>query len=149
MTKRNGIVLVVIGVILLLLLKACPQKEQRTYSTEEIEVKTYADTAVYTIVDTQFVSIEKRINRAVQTAEKRKETAVQKIEVLKAKIIKIKTVEQQLIYDTVEVQVEPDSLMIYNVFEYAKDYGGETYIHRDTIQSRKVSREYVQKFIVK
>jgi len=149
MNKRNGIVLVVMGVILLLLLRACPQEKKKTYSTEEIEVKTYVDTAVYTIVDTQFVSIEKRINQAVRTAEERKETAVQKIEVLEAKLIEIKTVEQQLVYDTVEVQIEPDSLMIYNVFEYAKDYGDETYIHRDTIQSRKVSREYVQKFIVK
>jgi len=149
MNKRNGIVLVVMGVILLLLLRACPQEKKKTYSTEEIKIKTYVDTTVYTIVDTQFVSIEKRINQAVQTAEERKETAVQKIEVLEAKLIEVKTIEKQLVYDTVEVQVEPDSLMIYNVFEYAKDYGDETYIHRDTIQSRKVSREYVQKFIVK
>jgi len=148
MNRRTWITLLAVA-IALLLLRMCPQKEKVTYSTEEVEVKTYVDTTVYTIVDTQFIAIEKRINKAVETAAERKEVAVQKIEVLQAKLIEVETTELQLVYDTVEVKVEPDSVMIYNVFEHAKTYGGETYIHRDTIQSRKVSREYIQKYIIK
>ena len=146
MNKRNGIVLVVMGVILLLLLKACPQKEPRTYSVDEVETKTYEDTTVYTIVDTQFVTIEKRINKAVAVAEERKEMAVQKIEVLEAKLVHTTTVEREIIYDT--LVVEPDSLMIYNVFEYNKVYNDSVVLHLDTIQRRWVSRSYVQKFII-
>lgn len=148
MNRRTWITLLAVA-IALLLLRACPRKEKVTYSTEEVEIKTYVDTTVYTIVDTQFIAIEKRINKAVETAAERKEVAVQKIEVLQAKLIEVETTELQLVYDTVRVQVQPDSVMIYNVFEHAKTYGDETYIHRDTIQSRKVSREYVQKYIIK
>ena len=148
MNRRTWITLLAVA-IALLLLRMCPQKEKVTYSTEEVEIKTYVDTTVYTIVDTQFIAIEKRINKAVQTATERKEVAVQKIEVLQAKLIEVETTELQLVYDTVKVQVQPDSVMIYNVFEHAKTYGDETYIHRDTIQSRKVSREYIQKYIIK
>jgi hypothetical protein len=148
MNRRTWITLLAAAVALLLL-RACPRKEKVTYPTEEVEIKTYVDTTVYTIVDTQFIAIEKRINKAVQTATERKEVAVQKMEVLQAKLIEVETTKLQLVYDTVEVQVQPDSVMIYNVFEYAKTYGDETYIHRDTIQSRKVSREYVQKYIIK
>ena len=68
---------------------------------------------------------------------------------LKAEVIEYEQGLKEIVYDTVEVEVEPDSVMIYNVFEHAETYGGETYIHRDTIQSRKVSREYVQKYIIK
>jgi len=146
MNKRNGIVLVVMGVILLLLLKACPQKETRTYSVDDVETKTYEDTTVYTIVDTQFVTIEKRINKAVAVAEERKEMAVQKIEVLEAKLVHTTTIEKEIIYDT--LVVEPDSLMIYNVFEYNKVYDDSVVLHLDTIQRRWVSRSYVQKFII-
>ena len=146
MNKRNGIVLIVIGVILLLLLKACPQKDPRAYSVDEVETKTYEDTTVYTIVDTQFVTIEKRINKAVAVAEERKEMAVQKIEVLEAKLVHTTTIEREIIYDT--LVVEPDSLMIYNVFEYNKVYDDSVVLHLDTIQRRWVSRSYVQKLII-
>lgn len=146
MNKRNGIVLVVMGVILLLLLKACPQKEPRVYSVDDVEIKSYEDTTVYTIVDTQFVTIEKRINKAVAVAEERKEMAVQKIEVLEAKLVHTTTIEREIIYDT--LVVEPDSLMIYNVFEYNKVYDDSVVLHLDTIQRRWVSRSYVQKFII-
>lgn len=146
MNKRNGIVLVAMGVILLLLLKACPQKEPRAYSVDDVEIKTYEDTTVYTIVDTQFVTIEKRINKAVAVAEERKEMAVQKIEVLEAKLVHTTTIEREIIYDT--LVVEPDSLMIYNVFEYNKVYDDSVVLHLDTIQRRWVSRSYVQKFII-
>ena len=146
MTKRNGVVLVVIGVILLLLLKACPQKNPRTPSFDQVHTKTYKDTTVYTIVDTQFVTIEKRIDKAVSAAEKQKEIDALKICLLEAKLVHTTTIEREIIYDT--LFVEPDSLMIYNVFEYNKVYDDSVALHIDTIQRRWVSRSYAQKLII-
>ena len=146
MTKRNGVVLVVIGVILLLLLKACPQKDPRTPSFDQVETKIYKDTTVYTIVDTQFVTIEKRIDKAVSAAEKQKEIDALKICLLEAKLVHTTTIEREIIYDT--LFVEPDSLMIYNVFEYNKVYDDSVALHIDTIQRRWVSRSYAQKLII-
>ena len=146
MSKRNGVVLVVIGVILLLLLKACPQKNPRTPSFDQVDTKTYKDTTVYTIVDTQFVTIEKRIDKAVSAAEKQKEIDALKICLLEAKLVHTTTIEREIIYDT--LFVEPDSLMIYNVFEYNKVYDDSVALHIDTIQRRWVSRSYAQKLII-
>ena len=146
MTKRNGVVLVVIGVILLLLLKACPQKDPRTSSVDQVATKIYKDTTVYTIVDTQFVTIEKRIDKAVSAAEKQKEIDALKICLLEAKLVHTTTIEREIIYDT--LFVEPDSLMIYNVFEYNKVYDDSVALHIDTIQRRWVSRSYAQKLII-
>lgn len=146
MSKRNGVVLVVIGVILLLLLKACPQKDPRTSSVDQVETKIYKDTTVYTIVDTQFVTIEKRIDKAVSAAEKQKEIDALKICLLEAKLVHTTTIEREIIYDT--LFVEPDSLMIYNVFEYNKVYDDSVALHIDTIQRRWVSRSYAQKLII-
>ena len=148
MNRRTWVTLLAVA-IALLLLRACPQKEKVDYSTEEVEVKTYIDTTVYTVVDTQFVAIEKRIEKAVTKTETKVEVMAEEMVTLKAEVIEYEQGLKQIVYDTVEVEVEPDSVMIYNVFEYAKTYGDETYIHRDTIQSRKVSREYVQKYIIK
>ena len=146
MTKRNGVALVVIGVILLLLLKACPQKNPKTFSVDKVETKIYKDTTVYTIVDTQFVTIEKRIDKAVSAAEKQKEIDALKICLLEAKLVRTATTETEIIYDT--LLVEPDSVMIYNVFEYNKVYNDGTVVHIDTIQRRWVSRSYAQKLII-
>lgn len=148
MNRRTWITLLAVA-IALLLLRMCPQKEKVTYSTEEIDIKTYVDTTVYTVVDTQFVTIEKRIEKAVTKTETKVEVMAEEMVTLKAEVLEYEQGLKQIVYDTVKVKVEPDSVMIYNVFEHAKTYGGETYIHRDTIQSRKVSREYVQKYIIK
>jgi len=148
MNRRTWVTLLAVA-IALLLLRACPRKEKVTYSTEEVEVKTYIDTTVYTVIDTQFIAIEKRIEKAVTKAETKVEVMVEEMVTLKAEVIEYEQGLKQIVYDTVEVKVEPDSVMIYNVFEHAETYGNETYIHRDTIQSRKVSREYIQKYIIK
>jgi hypothetical protein len=148
MNRRTWITLLAVA-IALLLLRMCPQKEKVTYSTEEVEVKPYIDTTVRTVVDTQFVTIEKRIEKAVTKTETKVEVMAEEMVTLKAEVIEYEQGLKQIVYDTVEIEVEPDSVMIYNVFEYAKTYGDETCIHRDTIQSRKVSREYVQKYIIK
>ena len=70
-------------------------------------------------------------------------------ESLALKIVELEDVENTT-YDTVKVtiQVPSDSLMLYNVFEYHSINGDEVIAMRDTIQSRKVSRRYAQKYIM-
>jgi hypothetical protein len=137
-------ILVALIVAAILLLRNCGGS-----SSETIENVIVVDTVTTVVQDTVVISIEDRIDRAVTKTETKVEVMTEEMVTLKAEVIAYEQGLKQIVYDTVEVEVEPDSVMIYNVFEYAKTYGEETYIHRDTIQSRKVSREYVQKYIIK
>jgi hypothetical protein len=137
-------ILITLIVVVVLLLRNCGGS-----SSETIENVIVVDTVTTVVQDTVVVSIEERIERAVAKTETRVEVMAEEMVTLKAEVIEYEQGLKEIVYDTVEVEVEPDSVMIYNVFEYAKTYGEETYIHRDTIQSRKVSREYVQKYIIK
>lgn len=137
-------ILVALIVAAILLLRNCGGS-----SSETIENVIVVDTVTTVVQDTVVISIEDRIDRAVTKTETKVEVMTEEMVTLKAEVIAYEQGLKQIVYDTVEVEVEPDSVMIYNVFEYAKTYGDETYIHRDTIQSRKVSREYVQKYIIK
>jgi len=137
-------ILVALIVAAILLLRGCGDSTPKTF--ENVIV---VDTVTTVVQDTIVISIEDRIDRAVTKTETKVEVMTEEMVTLKAEVIEYERGLKQIVYDTVEVQVEPDSVMIYNVFEHAKTYGDETYIHRDTIQSRKVSREYVQKYIIK
>ena len=137
-------ILVTLIVAAILLLRNCGDGPTNTF--ENVIV---VDTVTTAVQDTVVVSIEERIEKAVAKTETRVEVMAEEMVTLKAEVIEYEQGLKEIVYDTVEVEVEPDSVMIYNVFEYAKTYGDETYIHRDTIQSRKVSREYVQKYIIK
>jgi type IV pilus biogenesis protein CpaD/CtpE len=137
-------ILIAVIVAAFLLLRGCGDSTPKTF--ENVIV---VDTVKTVVQDTIVISIEDRIDRAVTKTETKVEVMAEEMVTLKAEVIEYEQGLKQIVYDTVEVQVEPDSVIIYNVFEHAKTYGGETYIHRDTIQSRKVSREYVQKYIIK
>lgn len=137
-------ILVTLIVAAILLLRNCG--DAPTGTLENVIV---VDTVTTVVQDTIVISIEDRIDRAVTKTETKVEVMVEEMVTLKAEVIEYEQGLKQIVYDTVEVEVEPDSVMIYNVFEHAETYGEETYIHRDTIQARKVSREYVQKYIIK
>lgn len=137
-------ILIALIVVTVLLFRDCGDTTPKTF--ENVIV---VDTVTTVVQDTVVISIEERIERAVAKTETKVEVMAEEMLTLKAEVIEYEQGLKEIVYDTVEVKVQPDSVMIYNVFEYAKTYGEETYIHRDTIQSRKVSREYVQKYIIK
>jgi hypothetical protein len=137
-------ILIAVIVVAFLLLRNCGDSSPKT-----IDNVIVIDTVTTVVQDTIVISIEDRIDRAVTKTETKVEVMTEEMVALKAEVIEYEQGLKEIVYDTVEVEVEPDSVMIYNVFEHAETYGGETYIHRDTIQSRKVSREYVQKYIIK
>lgn len=137
-------ILVALIVVVVLLLRNCGDA-----TTSTLEKVIVVDTVTTVVQDTVVISIEDRIDRAVTKTETKVEVMAEEMVTLKAEVIEYEQGLKQIVYDTVEVQMEPDSVMIYNVFEHAETYGEETYIHRDTIQARKVSREYVQKYIIK
>lgn len=144
MKTSKWYILVALIVAAILLLRNC--SDAPTSTLEKVIV---VDTVTTVVQDTVVISIEERIEKAVTKTETKVEVMAEEMVTLKAELIEYEQGLKQIVYDTVEVEVEPDSVMIYNVFEHAKTYGGETYIHRDTIQSRKVSRDYVQKYIIK
>ena len=137
-------ILIAVIVVAFLLLRDCGGSSPKT-----IENVIVVDTVTTVVQDTIVISIEDRIDRAVTKTETKVEVMAEEMVTLKAEVLEYEQGLKEIVYDTVEVEVEPDSVMIYNVFEHAETYGDETYIHRDTIQSRKVSREYVQKYIIK
>ena len=134
MKTSKWYILVALIVAAILLLRNCGGS-----SSETIENVIVVDTVTTVIQDTVVISIEERIEKAVTKTETKVEVMAEEMVTLKAEVIEYEQGLKQIVYDTVEVEVEPDSVMIYNVFEHAETYGGETYIHRDTIQSRKVS----------
>ena len=144
MKTSKWYILVALIVAVILLLRNCGGSSPKT-----IENVIVVDTVTTVVQDTVVISIEERIERAVTKTETKVEVMTEEMVTLKAEVLEYEQGLKEIVYDTVEVQVEPDSVMIYNVFEHAETYGDETYIHRDTIQSRKVSREYVQKYIIK
>ena len=144
MKTSKWYILVALIVAVILLLRNCGGSSPKT-----IENVIVVDTVTTVVQDTVVISIEERIERAVTKTETKVEVMTEEMVTLKAEVLEYEKGLKEIVYDTVEVQVEPDSVMIYNVFEHAETYGDETYIHRDTIQSRKVSREYVQKYIIK
>ena len=144
MKTSKWYILIAVIVVAFLLLRNCGDSSPKT-----IDNVIVIDTVTTVVQDTIVISIEDRIDRAVTKTETKVEVMTEEMVALKAEVIEYEQGLKEIVYDTVEVEVEPDSVMIYNVFEHAETYGGETYIHRDTIQSRKVSREYVQKYIIK
>lgn len=151
MNKRTGIVLIFVGIVAWLFLKNCggvdstPKVWEKETNFESIDTLSYSPPLIDESAEEQ---IKERVDKAVSTAENSVDNIIHRVEVLQAELITIKTAPPKLVYDTIYVDPEPDSVMIYNIFEYAKTYGDETYIHKDTIQQRLVSKEYVQKYII-
>ena len=66
------------------------------------------------------------------------------------KIVELEQVKRVTLYDTVKtiIQMPPDSVTLYNIFEYESSDGLAVTTKRDTVQSRRVTRAYAQRFIM-
>lgn len=156
---QNRFVIIAVAVVVLLLtIRACAKKDY-TSSYEESPVLQYQyeiiqDTLTTVItetkIDTVLVEIEERINSAMQFAETAVREVVKERDSVVLKIVELEQVERVTLYDTVEtvVQVPPDSVTLYNIFEYESSDGLAVTTKRDTVQSRRVTRAYAQRFIM-
>ena len=150
MNKRTGIVLIIVGIIAWLFLRKCGNVESTTTIWEEKTIS-QIDTLSYSpplFDESAEEQIKQRIDIAVAATENSVDDIIHKVEALQAELIVVKTTPPKLVHDTIYITPEPDSVMIYNIFEHAVTYGDETYIHVDTVQQRLVSRDYVQKYII-
>lgn len=151
MNKRTGIVLIFVGIVAWLFLKNCggvdsiPNIWKKETNFESIDTLSYSPPLIDESTEEQ---IKERVDKAVSTTENSVNDIIHKVEILQAELITVKTAPPKLIHDTIYIDPEPDSVMIYNIFEHAVSYGDETYIHIDTVQQRLVSKEYVQKYII-
>lgn len=156
---QNRFVIIAVAVVVLLLtIRACAKKDY-TSSYEESPVVQYQyeiiqDTLTTVItetkIDTVLVEIEERINSAMRFAETAVREVVKERDSVVLKIVELEQVERVTLYDTVEtvVQVPPDSVTLYNIFEYESSDGLAVTTKRDTVQSRRVTRAYAQRFIM-
>ena len=156
---QNRFVIIAVAVVVLLLtIRACAKKDY-TSSYEESPVLQYQyeiiqDTLTTVItetkIDTVLVEIEERINSAMRFAETAVREVVKERDSVVLKIVELEQVERVTLYDTVETVVEvlPDSVTLYNIFEYESSDGLAVTTKRDTVQSRRVTRAYAQRFIM-
>ena len=154
---KSRVAIIATAVIIILLTVRTCTKEDYAAPYEENSVLQYkyeivqdTITTVVTKIDTVLVKIEERLNSAIAFAESTVREVVMERDSVVLKIVELEEVENITVYDTISVKIDvpPDSVMIYNVFEYHSIDGDEVIAMRDTIQSRKVSRYYAQKYIV-
>ena len=156
---QNKFVLISIAVIIVLLsVRACVRRDYTPVYEEnpivqyqyEIVQDTLTTVITETKIDTVLIEIEDRINSAMQFAETAVREVVKERDSIVLKIVELQQVERITLYDTVKtiVQVPPDSVTLYNIFEYESSDGLTVTTKRDTIQSRRVTRAYAQKFIM-
>jgi hypothetical protein len=156
---RNRFIVILVAVVIILLAVRTCSKEQYISSTKQSPVIQYQYEVVHdtlttviteTKIDTVLIEIEERINSAIQLAETTVREVVKERDSVVLKIVELKKTKNITIYDTISVKIDvpPDSVIIYNIFEYHAIDGNEVVTKRDTIQSRKVSRYYAQKYII-
>mgnify|MGYP003653691050 CR=1 FL=1 len=155
---QSRIVLIALAIIVVLIsIHTCTKKNYVAAYEEnpvlqykyEIIQDTLTTIVTKTVIKTDTSGIEERINLAMAVAESTVREAVMERDSVALKIVELEEIENVTIYDTISVKIDvpPDSVMIYNVFEYHSIDGDEVIAMRDTIQSRKVSRYYAQKYI--
>jgi hypothetical protein len=101
-------------------------------------------------LDELAILLEARVEHDVDTLE----TAIMDIIANRKQLVtQLRNTKNTVVYDTIKVvkyiPVVPDSMTVHNVIETIKyDSVGLTYVKTDTIQSRVVSREYYQKYLI-
>jgi len=67
------------------------------------------------------------------------------------RVVELEQVTNIFVYDTIKVFVDipPDSVTVYSVWEYESFDGIEKTTKRDTLQKNRVHRHYAQKYIIK
>ncbi len=156
---QNKFVVIAAAVIVVLLAaRACVKRDYAPVYEEdpiiqyqyEVVQDTLTTVITETKIDTVLIEIEDRINSAMQFAETAVREVVKERDSVVLKIVELEQVERVTLYDTVEtvVQVPPDSVTLYNIFEYESSDGLAVTTKRDTVQSRRVTRAYAQRFIM-
>ena len=121
----------------------------------QYEYETVRDTVTTVVtqtkIDTIVIEIEETINNIMDKTETIVKEVVRERDSMVVRIVELEQVTNIIVYDTVRVYVpiQPDSVTIYNVWEYETFDGKVTRSTRDTVQSNTVYRHYAQKYIMK
>ena len=121
----------------------------------QYEYETVRDTVTTVVtqpkIDTIVIEIEETINNIMDKTETIVKEVVRERDSMVVRIVELEQVTNITVYDTVRVYVpiQPDSVTIYNVWEYETFDGKVTRSTRDTVQTSKVFRHYAQKYIMK
>jgi len=146
-------------VICTLLIRNCNNKVSTvefTYDpTPQYRYETIRDTVTTTITTTKIDTIVVEIEDAINNIMDRTETVVREVikerDSMVVRVVELEQVTNIFVYDTVKVFVDipPDSVTVYSVWEYESFDGIEKTIKRDTLQKNRVHRHYAQKYIIK
>ena len=123
--------------------------------TPQYEYETVTDTVTTVVtqtkIDTIVIEIEETINNIMDKTETIVKEVVRERDSMVVRIVELEQVTNITVYDTIRVYVpiQPDSVTIYNVWEYETFDGKVTRSTRDTVQSNTVYRHYAQKYIMK
>ncbi len=121
----------------------------------QYEYETVRDTVTTVVtqtkIDTIVIEIEETINNIMDKTETIVKEVVRERDSMVVRIVELEQVTNITVYDTVRVYVpiQPDSVTIYNVWEYETFDGKVVKSTRDTVQSGTVYRHYAQKYIMK
>jgi len=121
----------------------------------QYEYETVRDTVTTVVtqtkIDTIVIEIEETINNIMDKTETIVKEVVRERDSMVVRIVELEQVTNITVYDTIKVYVpiQPDSVTIYNVWEYETFDGKVTRSTRDTVQTSKVYRHYAQKYIMK
>ena len=121
----------------------------------QYEYETVRDTVTTVVtqtkIDTIVIEIEETINNIMDKTETIVKEVVRERDSMVVRIVELEQVTNITVYDTIKVYVpiQPDSVTIYNVWEYETFDGKVTRSTRDTVQSNTVYRHYAQKYIIK
>ena len=121
----------------------------------QYEYETVTDTVTTVVtqtkIDTIVIEIEETINNIMDKTETIVKEVVRERDSMVVRIVELEQVTNITVYDTIKVYVpiQPDSVTIYNVWEYETFDGKVTRSTRDTVQSNTVYRHYAQKYIIK
>ena len=161
MRIKNKYILAIATVVILctLFIRNCNNEVSTVEFTYDpalqYEYETVRDTVTTVVtqtkIDTIVIEIEETINNIMDKTETIVKEVVRERDSMVVRIVELEQVTNITVYDTVRVYVpiKPDSVTIYNVWEYETFDGKVTRSTRDTVQTSKVYRHYAQKYIMK
>ena len=161
MRIKNKYILAIATVVILctLFIRNCNNEVSTVEFTYDpalqYEYETVRDTVTTVVtqtkIDTIVIEIEETINNIMDKTETIVKEVVRERDSMVVRIVELEQVTNITVYDTIKVYVpvQPDSVTIYNVWEYETFDGKVTRSTRDTVQSNTVYRHYAQKYIMK
>jgi len=158
---KNKYILAIAAVVILctLFIRNCNNEVSTVEFTYDpalqYEYETVRDTVTTVVtqtkIDTIVIEIEEAINNIMDKTETIVKEVVRERDSMVVRIVELEQVTNITVYDTIRVYVpiQPDSVTIYNVWEYETFDGKVVKSARDTVQSSTVYRHYAQKYIMK